>query len=64
MKTNGVVISLEKPCRLSDFLETQNYDTTKIAVEHNGQIIPRSTYKDVILIDEDRLEIVKFVGGG
>lgn len=64
MKTNGVTITLDKPILLCDFLESQNYDVTKIAVEHNGQIVPRSTYKNVILIDDDRLEIVKFVGGG
>lgn len=36
----------------------------KVAVEHNGEIAPRSTLEDVPLNDGDVLEIVHFVGGG
>ncbi len=36
----------------------------KVAVERNGEIVPRSTLSDVALADGDVLEIVHFVGGG
>lgn len=36
----------------------------KVAVERNGEIVPRSTLQDVALADGDVLEIVHFVGGG
>lgn len=36
----------------------------KVAVEHNGEIAPRSTLSDVALAEGDALEIVHFVGGG
>lgn len=36
----------------------------KVAVEHNGEIAPRSTLEQVPLADGDVLEIVHFVGGG
>ena len=39
-------------------------DPSKIAVERNLEIVPRSTYARVLLSDGDRLEIVQFVGGG
>ncbi len=39
-------------------------DPAKVAVEHNGQIAPRSTLDAVALADGDVLEIVHFVGGG
>lgn len=39
-------------------------DPAKVAVEHNGDILPRSTLADVVLADGDVLEIVHFVGGG
>lgn len=64
MKVNGTVILLEKNQTLFDFLKAQSIDITAIAVEHNGEIIPKSAYKEVILNDEDTLEIVRFVGGG
>jgi len=36
----------------------------KVAVERNGEIVPRSTLAEALLADGDRLEIVHFVGGG
>ena len=36
----------------------------KVAVEHNGVIVPRSTLAQAALADGDVLEIVHFVGGG
>ncbi len=39
-------------------------DPAKIAVEHNGAIVPRSTLAEAPLADGDVLEIVHFVGGG
>ncbi len=49
---------------LSEYLETTDYDPGRIAVERNGEIVPRKDYGSVILKDEDRIEIVGFVGGG
>lgn len=39
-------------------------DPAKVAVEHNGEIVPRSTLAEAALADGDVLEIVHFVGGG
>lgn len=64
MKVNGITILLNKSQSLFDFLNAQKYDVSIIAVEHNGAIVPRATYKDVMLEDEDILEVVRFVGGG
>lgn len=36
----------------------------RIAVERNGEIVPRSRHADTPLADGDRLEIVVAVGGG
>ncbi len=36
----------------------------KVAVERNGEIVPRSTLEQAPLADGDTLEIVHFVGGG
>jgi len=36
----------------------------KVAVERNGEIVPRSTLREAALADGDVLEIVHFVGGG
>jgi len=39
-------------------------EPTKVAVERNMEIVPRSTLADVIIEDGDDFEIVTFVGGG
>ena len=36
----------------------------RIAVERNGDIVPRTTWQETAIQDGDRLEIVHFVGGG
>ena len=35
-----------------------------VAIEHNGQIIPRAQFGDTPINDKDRVEIVQFVQGG
>lgn len=49
---------------LKEFLAGADYSTQRIAVERNGEIIPKSMYESTVLEEEDRLEIVSFVGGG
>jgi thiazole synthase len=39
-------------------------DPTKVAVERNLEIVPKSTFAEVMLHEGDRIEIVHFVGGG
>jgi thiamine biosynthesis protein ThiS len=35
-----------------------------VAVEHNGEIVPRTVWAETTLNAGDRLEVVHFVGGG
>ena len=39
-------------------------DSRKIAVERNLEIVPRSLYAATALAEDDRIEIVHFIGGG
>ena len=64
MKINGVSISLPTPLPLVELLTQQGYPTTRIAVEKNGEIVPKSAYETTMIADGDVLEIVSFVGGG
>ena len=45
-------------------LDRLGFAPDKIAVELNLEIVPRSAYAEVVLKPGDRLEIVRFVGGG
>lgn len=61
---NGQTEELIQSVSVFTYLTQKNYPTTRIAVEKNGAIVPKSQYKDVMITDGDKLEIVTFVGGG
>lgn len=46
------------------FIEAMGYGGKRIALERNGEIVPRSTFTTALLNDGDQLEIVVAVGGG
>ena len=64
MRLNGETKTLKDPVALSDFLTQEGFSDKRIAVERNGEIVPKGEYANVILSDSDTLEIVAFVGGG
>ena len=47
-----------------DYLESAGFDTKRLAVEINGEILPKSMYATSEFNDGDTVEIVTFVGGG
>ena len=49
---------------LKDYLLEAGYDITRLAVEKNGDIVPKAQYDKTTLENGDALEIVRFVGGG
>ena len=55
---------LSEPAPLSGVILTLDLKADRIAVEHNGEIAPRTTWPNVKVHNQDRLEIVHFVGGG
>jgi sulfur carrier protein len=52
------------PLSVSDLLQRMSLAGKKVAVERNGEIIPRADHRATLLADGDRLEIVVAVGGG
>lgn len=63
VKINGEVLDIAGKT-LSEYLETTRYDPKRIAVEKNGDIVPKSQYDKTVLTDGDVIEVVSFVGGG
>ena len=61
---NGKKVTLTGPLSVADYLEQNKYQIKRIAVEMNGDILPKYSYSDTMLKDGDRLEVVSFVGGG
>jgi len=64
LSVNGVARRLGADASISQLLESLELAGKRVAVERNGEIVPRSRYAQTALADGDRLEIVVAVGGG
>ena len=63
VKINGALLPLDGK-NLSDYLKECGFAPALIAVELNGDILPKTKYDSTTLSDGDIVEIVSFVGGG
>jgi sulfur carrier protein len=63
-KINGIREKVKAGTTISILINDLNIANRKIALEVNGEIIPRSQFDSRILEDGDQIEIVTAVGGG
>ena len=61
---NGKAHSFDGPLGIGALLSRLALSGKKIAVERNGEIVPKSAHAETMIGDGDRLEIVVAVGGG
>ena len=61
---NGEPRTFPAPLTLTQLIESLSLAGKRIAIEKNGEIVPRSQHADTTLVSGDRLEIVVAVGGG
>lgn len=64
IRVNGVERPLAGGASVADLVRELSLEGKRIAVELNGEIVPRSRYRETPLEPGDRLEIVGAVGGG
>ena len=64
MTVNGRLIELTGEMTVSGFLEREGFSADRVAVEKNGEIVPRRLFDTETLCDGDKIEVVHFVGGG
>ena len=64
IQLNGRKITLRLKCSIYDLLKRFKLSNKKVAIEHNGTIIPKINYKKRYLKNNDKLEVVHFIGGG
>jgi thiamine biosynthesis protein ThiS len=64
LQVNGKQVELDEAIPLLRYLERLGVDPRSVAVEHNGEIVERAGFADVVLRAGDHVEIVRMVGGG
>ena len=63
-RVNGELLTLPAGTTLADLLRERGWAGKRVAVERNGEIVPRSLHAQTTLAEGDVLEIVVAVGGG
>ena len=64
IQLNGKKVVIKTNYSILDLLKKYKLTKKKVAIEYNGAIIPRSNYKKKYLKNNDKIEIVHFIGGG
>ena len=62
---NGAAYICRSPSqRVSDLVRELSLEGKRVAIERNGEIVPRSKHAETVLVDGDKIEVVAAVGGG
>ena len=64
LQLNGKKVLIKSNISIFDLLVKYKLTNKKVAVELNGKIIPKVNYKKKKLKNNDKIEIVQFIGGG
>ncbi len=64
IRLNGEPLALPAPCTITELLTAQGLAERRVAVEVNGEIVPRGRHAEHRLVDGDIVEIVHALGGG
>ena len=64
IQLNGKKITVKSNFSLFDLIKKYKLDNKKIAVEYNGEIIQKSNLKIKYVKNNDKVEVVHFIGGG
>ena len=64
VKVNGAAQRFDAPINVAALLQQLSMAGKKVAIERNGEIVPKSAHANTVITDGDELEIVVAVGGG
>ena len=64
IQLNGKKVTIRSKETIYDLLKKLKLNNRKVAIEQNGVIIPKMSYKKKYLKSNDKLEVVHFIGGG
>ena len=64
IQLNGSPYEIHDGTNLNELLNKLKIQKNKVAIEVNGKIVEKNKYPNLILNKNDKVEIVKFIGGG
>ena len=64
IQLNGKKVKIQRDLSIKDLIKKYRLKENKIAIELNGTILPKDHYKNEKIKNNDKIEIVQFIGGG
>ncbi len=64
IQLNGKKVKIQRNLSIKDLIKKYRLRENKIAIELNGTILPKDHYKNKKVKNNDKIEIVQFIGGG
>ena len=64
IRINGKKLVIKPKMSLKDLVVNQKVPLKKVAIEHNKKIVNKKNLQRIILKNNDKIEIVHFIGGG
>ena len=64
IKINGKINKIDDKTKLSDLIKNLKVPLKKVAIELNREIVDKKNLNKINLKDNDKIEIVHFIGGG
>ena len=64
IQLNGDSYEIYNGANLNELLNKLKIQKNKVAIEVNGEIVEKNKYPNLILDNNDKVEIVHFIGGG
>ena len=64
IQLNGKKVTIKPKVTIYELLKRFKLNNKKVAIEHNVTIIPKVYFKKKYLKNNDKVEIVHFIGGG
>lgn len=64
VSVNGKEYSIAEGKNVLELLKMLGFKLSFVAVEINGEIVPKAEYEKTVIKDCDKVEVVSFVGGG
>ena len=64
IQLNGKFESIDPETTIGDLIREKGLDPTAVVVEHNRNIVDEKQWDKMVLMENDTLEVLRFVGGG
>ena len=64
IQLNGKKLKIQTNLSIKDLIKKYRLEENKIAIELNGTILLKNLYKNKKIKENDKIEIVQFIGGG